>query len=87
MKNKNNNLILPIVIAVILVVAVAVSAYLYFTAPVVPLKGVPVYGVPITQSPVFCTLEAKQCPDGSYVSRSGPNCEFDPCPGIAPSTR
>lgn len=29
---------------------------------------------------VVCTMEAKQCPDGSYVSRSGPNCEFAPCP-------
>lgn len=27
-----------------------------------------------------CTLEAKQCPDGFYVSRTGPNCEFAPCP-------
>jgi len=29
---------------------------------------------------VACTQEAKLCPDGSYVSRSGPNCEFAPCP-------
>lgn len=28
----------------------------------------------------FCTMEAKQCPDGSYVGRSGPNCEFEACP-------
>jgi hypothetical protein len=28
-----------------------------------------------------CTEEAKQCPDGSYVSRTGPNCEFAACPG------
>ncbi len=27
-----------------------------------------------------CTQEAKQCPDGSYVGRTGPNCEFSPCP-------
>lgn len=27
-----------------------------------------------------CTLEAKICPDGSYVGRTGPNCEFAPCP-------
>jgi hypothetical protein len=25
---------------------------------------------------VTCTRDAKQCPDGSYVGRSGPNCEF-----------
>ena len=32
--------------------------------------------------PVFCTQDAKQCPDGSYVGRSGPNCEFKPCPRV-----
>ncbi len=26
-----------------------------------------------------CTLEAKVCPDGSSVGRTGPNCEFSPC--------
>ena len=29
---------------------------------------------------VFCTMEAKLCPDGSYVGRIGPKCEFAPCP-------
>ena len=28
----------------------------------------------------FCTMEAKQCPDGSYVGRTGPNCGFASCP-------
>ncbi len=28
-----------------------------------------------------CTEEAKLCPDGSGVGRTGPNCEFAPCPG------
>jgi hypothetical protein len=32
-----------------------------------------------------CTKEAKICPDGSAVERSGPNCEFAACP-TAPST-
>lgn len=27
-----------------------------------------------------CTLDAMMCPDGSYVGRSGPNCEFEECP-------
>ena len=26
-----------------------------------------------------CTKEAMQCPDGSYVGRTGPNCEFVEC--------
>ncbi len=29
----------------------------------------------------ICTQDAKQCPDGSYVSRTGPNCSFAECPG------
>jgi len=29
---------------------------------------------------VFCTQEAKFCSDGSYVSRTAPNCEFQMCP-------
>jgi hypothetical protein len=28
-----------------------------------------------------CTLEAKVCPDGSAVGRTGPNCQFAKCPG------
>ena len=27
-----------------------------------------------------CTLEARICPDGTAVGRTGPNCEFAPCP-------
>ncbi len=27
-----------------------------------------------------CTMEAKLCPDGSFVGRTGPNCEFAACP-------
>ena len=30
---------------------------------------------------VFCTQDEKLCPDGSYVGKVGPNCEFAPCPG------
>lgn len=33
-----------------------------------------------TPSPVACTMDAKICPDGSAVGRSGPKCEFSPCP-------
>jgi hypothetical protein len=31
---------------------------------------------------IACTMEAKACPDGSYVGRdAAKNCEFKPCPG------
>lgn len=32
-----------------------------------------------------CTMDVKICPDGSAVGRSGPNCEFIPCPTSPPS--
>jgi hypothetical protein len=31
-------------------------------------------------TPIACTQEAKICPDGSVVGRTGPNCEFTVCP-------
>lgn len=40
--------------------------------------------VAVTPAPnpgaVACTMEALQCPDGSYVGRQGPRCEFATCP-------
>ncbi|MBU3901639.1 hypothetical protein KKF25_03270, partial [Patescibacteria group bacterium] len=29
-----------------------------------------------------CTMEAKLCPDGSSVGRTGPNCEFAKCDSV-----
>lgn len=37
---------------------------------------------PIVESTGGCTMEAKVCPDGSAVGRSGPNCEFAPCSNL-----
>jgi hypothetical protein len=34
------------------------------------------------EEPVFCTADAYQCPDGSWVGRMGPNCEF-----VCPATQ
>lgn len=33
-------------------------------------------------SVLYCTMEAKLCPDGSAVGRSGPRCEFKQCPAV-----
>lgn len=30
----------------------------------------------------YCTPDARECPDGSFVFRGGPECEFTPCPGL-----
>jgi hypothetical protein len=31
---------------------------------------------PPADNQVMCTMDAMQCTDGSWVGRSGPNCEF-----------
>lgn len=57
--------------------------------PVVPEESVqvsPVEPTDIQTSPEEsvqqpCTMEARICPDGSSVGRTGPNCEFAACPG------
>lgn len=54
----------------ILILAIAAGAYYFGKLPIKPANN----------EPKACTQEAKQCPDGSYVSREGPNCEFSPCP-------
>lgn len=33
-----------------------------------------------------CTMEAKECPDGSYVGRVPPSCEFTACAPLATSS-
>jgi len=35
---------------------------------------------PMLEDGVMCTADAMECPDGSYVGRTGPNCEFAECP-------
>lgn len=44
---------------------------------------------PLTQNEeekVACTMDAKMCPDGSYVGRTGPKCEFEACPKAKDTT-
>lgn len=36
--------------------------------------------VPNNDGKQVCTQDAKACPDGSYVSRTGSNCDFAACP-------
>src|ERR1035437_4759143 len=38
------------------------------------------FSAPQNNQPVACTMEAKLCPDGSSVARTGPKCEFTACP-------
>ena len=50
-----------------------------------PAVAIPAPPAPIIEEQpeiIACTADAKQCPDGSFVSRVGPNCEFAACPVV-----
>lgn len=57
--------IFPIILVCFIFIALLIK---FFVPSVKPIKS------------VACTEEAKICSDGSAVTRSGPNCEFAPCP-------
>jgi hypothetical protein len=57
---------------------------LFIIAPLLALAAM-VAVIPHVQAQVACTMEAMQCPDGSYVGRTGPNCNFAACPTPAPT--
>lgn len=46
--------------------------------PMSPVSPPP--SLPSEDNVIACTMDAKICPDGSAVGRTGPNCEFAPCP-------
>lgn len=46
------------------------------------LAGCNFLGLSTNKNQVACDMDAKLCPDGSAVGRTGPNCEFSPCPEV-----
>lgn len=36
----------------------------------------------LQEEQIYCTMEAKLCPDGSYVGKVPPDCEFAACPEV-----
>jgi len=68
------------VLAFICLICLGGCGFIYYL-----MKNPPI--VPIPPNNVACTLEAKQCPDGSYVGRDPEkNCEFNECPTIKACT-
>ena len=59
-------------------------SFLFLIGLAIILAGCSLPGLKI--APKACTLEAKICPDGSAVGRTGPNCEFAECPTSAEAT-
>lgn len=81
-KNKSGLLVIAILLIVILLLAGGVV----FGMQIEKRKVKVWTESPLTEStPQACTTEAKICPDGSSVGRTGPDCEFAPCPKQVPS--
>ena len=79
--NNQKGSVLSIVEILVVVILIVVGGVYYITnksAVYIPENPNGVSDVPT--NPVACTMEAKMCPDGSYVGRVGPNCEFKACP-------
>lgn len=47
-----------------------------------PVSGDPTFVFPDIRTGQACTQEAKICPDGTGVGRTGPNCTFPACPEV-----
>ena len=62
---------------IVLIIVIGILAFLYRYEIENPKTALGVHGAP---SGVACTDEAKVCPDGSAVGRTGPNCSFAACP-------
>jgi hypothetical protein len=67
MPNSQKGFALVLILLIILAVALVAGGGYYFLQAKSPAQKT-------------CTMEAKVCPDGSSVGRSGPNCEFSLCP-------
>ncbi len=67
-----------LIIIVVVVIALVLVGVLPFRQPH--------RGQDNTNEPQACTMEAMICPDGSSVGRTGPNCQFAPCPGTLSTT-
>ena len=74
--------------SVLIAIAVVIIGILVFPTrheEAVTISDKPATTKPVTNKPVACTMDARQCPDGSFVGRIGPKCEFQACPGPSQS--
>ena len=67
-------------IAIFIIVVFILGGFLYLNNPE-PIEYINPEASN-SKNKIVCTEEAKLCPDGSYVSREGPNCEFKECPTL-----
>ena len=64
--------LLTTLVAIVVLSALWMQKFVYAPAPLPIVSSAP------------CSQDAKQCPNGSYVSRIGPHCEFGSCSETTP---
>lgn len=70
------------IIIIVLVVLILGGVFVFGMGQKVEAPEAPAVVTPGAEEPVACTMDAKMCPDGSYVGRTGPKCEFAACPTV-----
>lgn len=81
--SEGKSFLFPIVVALAMISVFGISAFVLYKYTSPSATQLPIIQNPqdpVPTQPVACTQEAKQCPDGSFVSRTEANCEFAACP-------
>jgi len=81
MVNEKGNLVLATIVVICFMAVIAASLFLIYDRTLFTSLF-----AEKSKQPIACTQEAKLCPDGSYVGRTGPNCEFTDCPTVVDET-
>lgn len=64
-----------LIACIVILLVVGIGGFLYRNALEHPAGP-----IATSTQPIACTQEAKLCPNGASVGRTGPNCEFAACP-------
>ena len=83
--HNQKGFIQPLLIFIIVVAVIGVGGFFLLTQIPSNIIANPNPSPAPNPSPIACTQDAKLCPDGSYVGRTGPNCEFAQCPQVSPA--
>jgi hypothetical protein len=68
-------------VTIIIIMAISAGMFIWYQQKIITADMNSAANNPVPKK-IACTMEAKPCPDGSYVSRTGPKCEFATCPEI-----
>lgn len=72
---KKNSIVLIVALVVLVAIYFLVSSSLKNNEENLPVEN------ELENGDIFCTMDAMECEDGSFVGRVAPDCEFAACPG------